>query len=1225
MKKFLHLLFFSTIFFSFHGHSQVCIPSSSCFFDHYVNSVIFSNLSNTNSGGNNCFSNSYIYYPNLQAVVQQGQTYTLSIAPSSLTFQGLAAWIDFNGDNDFNDPGELVFTTSNLTNTTQTTSVTIPLSSVVSSTVRMRIRASDSFIFNTPCQNIPFGETEDYNVLILPGNTPPVADFTSSTTSTCNGLVQFTDLSTLAPTSWLWDFGDATTSTSQNPQHTYTASGSYTVQLIASNANGSDTLTLPNYITVNLSASLTPISCLPATTQPVAGFGITNVLFGGINNPSQNAQNAGGYEDFSCTIANLTAGQTYPIQVTTNQPTTHNTRAWIDWNNDGVLNNTTELVLSANNSLITNGTVSIPSSAVLNTPLRLRISSDYDLQPIPTPCADLVNGQAEDYAVIIQPNTAPPAVAFNADPTTTCDGAVSFTDQSANVPSAWFWEFGDGSTSFQQNPTHTYLSSGTYTVSLIASNLNGSDTLVQTNFVTVNFANQLSPASCSPATGSYCCSYGIYNVSLATINRSSGNASVGYQDYSCTDNTSLVTGSVYTINVQTGLSQNEDVRAWVDYNNDGSFSGAELILSSDGNMAHSAAFTVPSTGVTLNQALRMRVWSDFAGSNPSPCTNPINGQVEDYAVTIFQTLPPPVANFTEDTTITCNGTIQFTDQSQNSPTSWQWNFGDGATSTQQNPQHSYTTPGTYSVILIVTNGSGSDTLSKPNHILYDPNACNSINMPANGTGNLQSGCAGQLHDNGGPGGNYSNNTSSFITIQPPSATSVTLTFSAFAFAVGDYLRIYDGPSASSPLIGQYDGFALPNGGTVTSSGSAITIEQFSNGGTVSGGFSLSWLCSVSQLPVAAFSANETFTCDRIVQFTDQSTGGVTAWAWNFGDGGTSNQQNPQHTYSAPGDYTVSLTVTNPNGMDDSTIIDYITVDTILCLPQQGAGPVQTACSGRVYDNGGISNYLNSSFGSITIAPTGASAVTIDISGFAMGSGTDFIRIHDGPSTSAPLIGTYDNNSPSSFSVTANSGAATIFLNSDALGSAAGFVADWSCQLNPEPPIAFFSADSTTSCTGAINFTDLSTKLPTSWDWDFGDGFSSTQQNPQHTYTTDGFYTVRLIATNALGSDTLTQTDFIHRDKQYCPVSSGPEWRAVSALKAFPNPAEDQLTITYRSEQAERIRVIVFNTLGELMFEKSSFTTGVFRTMLQVDQFPSGIYFVSVIGEKDRKSLKVVVN
>lgn len=159
-------------------------------------------------------------------------------------------------------------------------------------------------------------------------------------------------------------------------------------------------------------------------------------------------------------------------------------------------------------------------------------------------------------------------------------------------------------------------------------------------------------------------------------------------------------------------------------------------------------------------------------------------------------------------------------------------------------------------------------------------------------------------------------------------------------------------------------------------------------------------------PTADFSGSPTSGCPTLtVNFTDQSTGDITDWSWDFGDGATSTAQNPTHDYANPGTYTVSLTVTGPGGSDTNTKTDYITVED--------------------------------------------PAVTADFSGT--------------PTTGdAPLD---------------------------------------------------------------VSFTDQSTGA-TSWSWDFGDGGTSTAQNPTHTYTTAGVYTVTLTASNACGSDTQTKTDYI---------------------------------------------------------------------------------------------------
>jgi PKD repeat protein len=90
----------------------------------------------------------------------------------------------------------------------------------------------------------------------------PIAQFTASPTSGVNPLtVHFTDLSSQSPDRWAWNFGDTSTSTEQNPVHTYADAGSYTVSLVASNSGGSNSETKYYYITVN-----------PAYRPPGASF-----------------------------------------------------------------------------------------------------------------------------------------------------------------------------------------------------------------------------------------------------------------------------------------------------------------------------------------------------------------------------------------------------------------------------------------------------------------------------------------------------------------------------------------------------------------------------------------------------------------------------------------------------------------------------------------------------------------------------------------------------------------------------------------------------------------------------------------------------------------------------------------------------------------------------------------------------------------------------------------
>jgi len=100
----------------------------------------------------------------------------------------------------------------------------------------------------------------------------------------------------------------------------------------------------------------------------------------------------------------------------------------------------------------------------------------------------------------------------------------------------------------------------------------------------------------------------------------------------------LNSGIAYTITVTTG-PHSENVRGWIDFNNDGTFQSTELILSSNGTTSfqtHTATFTVPTNGVASCTSLRMRIMSDFAEGNPppQPCSSLQWGQAEDFIVII---------------------------------------------------------------------------------------------------------------------------------------------------------------------------------------------------------------------------------------------------------------------------------------------------------------------------------------------------------------------------------------------------------------------------------------------------------------------------------------------------------------------------------------------------------------------------------------------------------------
>ncbi len=714
---------------------------------------------------------------------------------------------------------------------------------------------------NTPNPNVctsnngtlvPYPQRPNLRFSWTPLNAPPVAAFDQSAGSTCDGAVQFTDATLFNPTTWAWDFGDGSTDTVQDPLHLYTADGTYTPVLIVTNVFGSDTISgSPVIVAMN---GPTPVAaCIPASTGTVAGFGIFSVNINGHVTNSGDAVSEG-YVDRSCSLDTVSVGQILDLSVNTGTVTTHNVRVWIDWDNSGSFIGS-ELVLSANSVTSASASIPVPLYAVLDQPLRIRVMAEYDFSPLPQPCVDLQFGQAEDYGLVVQPNTDPPVAAFSASPLFTCTGAVQFTDASLNAPSSWTWDFGDSGSSTESSPQHTYLASGTYTVTLITTNLYGTDTLELVDLVTVDLGAQLVPAACAPETQSFCCGFGITSVDLAGITSTSTDGAEGYQDRTCGNTANMMEGLTYPISIGTGGTSAHDIFLWIDLDNDGAFAAGELVWSALNTQDPNAILIMPS-GVVFDTPLRLRITADVVGESSDPCDLPLYGQTEDFSVIVTVNPNPPNAAFTATPTTTCTGYIQFTDQSTNAPETWDWAFGDGGTSAEPSPLHLYTESGTYTVSLTVTNANGTDTQSYTNLIHYvDPAYCDTVVMPGF-QDVMNENCTGVLADDGGPNDPYQPGESGAFTIAPTSGDVVVLTFTVFEWGNNDqrFLAIYDGPDVNSPLIGTYFGNGLgqlPNNGVITSSGPSITLRQESNGGgppTNDDGFLLNWNCSFTGIP-----------------------------------------------------------------------------------------------------------------------------------------------------------------------------------------------------------------------------------------------------------------------------------------------------------------------------------------------------------------------------------------
>ena len=162
---------------------------------------------------------------------------------------------------------------------------------------------------------------------------------------------------------------------------------------------------------------------------------------------------------------------------------------------------------------------------------------------------------------------------------------------------------------------------------------------------------------------------------------------LAYWDRTCTQSPAALTaGTSYTIGVTT-YSNAQNAKVWIDYNNDGTFSSGEVVLAHTGTITgtetHTATFTVPTTGVTTNTSLRMRVMADF-GTTPAACTNLSYGQAEDYTVIVSPaSITPTITIAANPVSPICAGTsVTFTATVTNAPSpTYAWKKNGGAVGT----------------------------------------------------------------------------------------------------------------------------------------------------------------------------------------------------------------------------------------------------------------------------------------------------------------------------------------------------------------------------------------------------------------------------------------------------------------------------------------------------------------------------------------------------------------
>jgi PKD repeat protein len=413
-----------------------------------------------------------------------------------------------------------------------------------------------------------------------------------------------------------------------------------------------------------------------------------------------------------------------------------------------------------------------------------------------------------------------------------------------------------------------------------------------------------------------------------------------------------------------------------------------------------------------------------------------NGNVdkESQIVTVSSDNAPDI-DFTTDNSCIDSPNI-FTPVSSGTLTSWSWDFGDSSTSSESSPIHQYGSTGTYTVRLTVNDGTCSNFIEKDITIYNPPTT--SFTAPV--------------------GIICSNNVLTFTNTSTFDVGSPV----TWEWDFGDQSAVSSEQSATHT-------YSAGGNYTVTLTATMPNcVDVFTQDITIEEG------------PATAFSFDN--SCDGFpISFVDQTTSAspLTGWAWDFGDGSTSNLQNPVYTYTNPGSYQVTLTTTNDLGC----------VTTLTQTVSNHANPVasffnQLACS----------DTETFFFDQSTVE--GANIVAWE---------WDFgdPEVLEGSAISSEQSPTHIYNQPGIYTVSLN------------ITSNFGCVDSISQDITvTESPTGAFTWDQ--SCLGeATQFTDLSTPSPVSpianWTWMI-DGEIIEEQNPTYTFPTSGDYPVSLTVT-----------------------------------------------------------------------------------------------------------------